>query len=496
MFSGLKSIRARLTFWYSLLLLSTLVAFGLIAYTYSRQKLTDSLDISLSNEVQWVKGFIEPKAAKVRPSKKFTMKKKNSKIDPITEEIPEDSIEMSQADEDIWNQIYEHALLNPKKTLIEVTDKKGNVIFRSFTVGEDSLPVNPAPLNTIQINTIKNERGENLRVASTSTKTNHIYVAYPLDELREVLENLFAIFLVLVPIALAISIGGGWFFAYSSLRPVDNITKTVQKITAHNLDQQIPKRSVNDEIGRLISTFNGMIVRLRQSFDQIKQFSLDASHELRTPLTIMRGEIELSLRNPKEGEEYRRVLASMLEEVIRLSTIIDNLLTLAKADHAQPEILFREHVNLNELLKELFEDSEMLALKKNISIKLIEKDQSVVNGDRVRLRQLMLNLVDNAIKFTPENGNVTLSLENENGFAVMSVKDNGVGIPVNEQKKIFDRFYRVDKARSRELGGSGLGLSIAKWIAELHKGKITVESEENTGSKFNVFIPLFSENVV
>jgi signal transduction histidine kinase len=134
-------------------------------------------------------------------------------------------------------------------------------------------------------------------------------------------------------------------------------------------------------------------------------------------------------------------------------------------------------------------------LKKNIQIKLIANENSIVNGDRVRLRQLMLNLVDNAIKFTPEKGTVTLSLENENGFAKIGVKDNGMGIPANDQAKIFDRFYRVDKARSRELGGSGLGLSIAKWVAEMHKGRITVESEENAGSTFRVFLPLYSEPV-
>jgi two-component system OmpR family sensor kinase len=490
MFQVIKSIRARLTFWYSLLLLTTLVAFGLIAYTYSRRQLTDSLDISLSNEVQWVKGFIEPKGAKVKPSKRFATKKKAVQLSQVIETPEQDTLAMSEADEDIWNQIYEHALLNPKKTLIEVTDKKGAVIFRSFTIGEDSLLIGEAPLNTVQINTVKNERGEDLRVASTSTKINNIYVAYPLAEVREVLDNLFSIFLILIPIALAISIGGGWFFAYSSLRPVDNITKTVQKITAHNLDQQIPEHPVNDEIGRLVSTFNGMIVRLRQSFDQIRQFSLDASHELRTPLTIMRGEVELALRNPKENEEYRRVLASILDEVLRLSTIIENLLTLAKADYVQTEILFKEQVQLDELMAEINEDSEMLALKKNIHVVNVMNEKLIVNGDRLRLRQLLLNLVDNAIKYTPEDGSIFLSLEKENGYAKLTIKDTGIGIPVGEQAKIFDRFYRVDKARSRELGGSGLGLSIAKWITDIHKGRISVESEIDKGSAFCVLLPL------
>lgn len=493
MFAVMKSIRTRLTLWYSLLLLTTLVAFGLISYTYSRRQLTDSLDISLSNEVKWVKGFIEPKGEKVKPSRKFTLKKKTPSRNELKEIAEGDTLAMSEADEDIWNQIYQHALLNPKKTLIEVTDKKGAVIFRSFTVGGDSLPVGEAPLNTIQTATVRSERGEDLRVASTSTKRNKIYVAYPLAEVRELLDNLFSIYLILIPIVLAISVAGGWLFAYSSLRPVDNIIRTVQKITAHNLDQKIPGHYVNDEIGRLVSTFNGMIVRLRQSFDQVRQFSLDSSHELRTPLTILRGEIELALRKPKDNEEYRRVLASILEEVIRLSAIIENLFMLSKADSGQDEIHFKDEIHLDELMAEIYEDSEMLALKKNISVKYSPGVKLSISGDRVRLRQLMLNLVDNAIKYTHENGHVYLSLDKDGNFARITVRDTGIGIPAEDHARIFDRFYRVDKARSRELGGSGLGLSIAKWVAEIHKGRIEVESETGTGSIFSVYLPLNRE---
>jgi len=489
MLNALKSIRAKLTIWYSFVLLITLVAFGLIAYAYSRQQLIDNLDISLRNEVKWVKNSIEQKAAKLKPSKKFTSKKKPSPV----EELPppeQPGGETGDSDDEIWNQIYEHALVNSKKTMIEVTDNKGSVVFRSFTVGEESLMVGDVPMNTIGITTIRSERGENLRVASTSTKYIRIYVAYPLAELKEVLDNLFSIFLILIPIALAFSTIGGWFLAYKSLKPVDAVTRTARQITAQNLDQQIPARGVNDEIGRLISTFNEMISRLRHSFEQIRQFSVDASHELRTPLTIMRGEVELALRSSKDPEEYRRILVSNLEEIVRLSAITENLLTLSKADLGQETVLFSEKINLRELLNELYEDSEVIALKKQISIRLEKNEDMSLYGDPLRLRQLMLNLVDNAIKYTPEKGNVTISSERENTFAKIRVVDTGIGIPKEEQRKIFDRFYRVDKGRSREMGGSGLGLSIAKWIAELHKGRIEVESEVDKGSTFMVFLPL------
>ncbi len=488
MLGFLKSIRTKLTFWYSFILLTTLVAFGLVTYTYSSDQLAENLDRSLADEVKWVNDFIKPKASKVKPSKKFTSKK--NQTPPVNVPPPvEESTDLSDADVEIWNQIYKHALLNPKKTMIEVTDTAGAVVFRSYSVGEESLMIGDVPLNTIKMNTLRSASGQELRVAATANENVNIYVAYPLAELKEVLDNLFSIFLVFVPIALGISIAGGWFLAYKSLRPVDLVTRTAQRITAENLDQQIPHRGVDDEIGRLVSTFNNMIMRLHDSFDRIKQFTVDASHELRTPLTIMRGEVELALRNPKEAEEYRRILASNLEEILRLSAIIENLLTLSKSDQGQ-DIVPMEPTNLKALIEELYEDCEVLASKKHISIEVGKKEDIFIQGDKVRLRQLFLNLIDNAIKYTPEKGTVSLMLERQNGFAIVQVADTGIGIPKEEQSKIFDRFYRVDKARSREMGGSGLGLSIAKWIAELHHGRIEVESEPKQGSTFSVFLPI------
>jgi two-component system OmpR family sensor kinase len=262
-----------------------------------------------------------------------------------------------------------------------------------------------------------------------------------------------------------------------------------QRITAENLDQTLPVSPADDEIGRLTHTINEMIQRLHDSFAQIRQFSGDASHELRTPLTIVRGEIELALRSPKSSEQYRRVLASTLEEVLRLTTIIDNLLTLSKADQGLYEAQFSE-VNLKELAEELFEDSEVLAAEKKIVVTLHAPLPITIVGDKTRLRQLFLNLIDNAVKYTPEAGRVAMTVVREGDSAVFRIADSGLGIPPAEIGRIFDRFYRVDKARSREMGGSGLGLAIAKWIAELHRGTITVTSEVQKGSIFTVRLPM------
>ncbi|HYQ87921.1 MAG TPA: ATP-binding protein [Bacteroidota bacterium] len=490
-----RSIRARIILWYSLVLLATLVAFGLIAFMYSGERLSQSLDRSLKTEVVWVKNFIEGKSSKVRASRKYGAQVSVVPAGDTT--IARAQVaDTGSGDEAIWNEIYAHAVANPKKTLVEVTNKWGAIPFRSFGTSEESLMVRAEaligtdiPIDSIVIKTLHDPKGMDLRVAGTKTREIEIYVAYPLAEISEALGNLFSIFLILIPAAMALSVGGGWFLAYKSLKPVDMVTKTAHAITVNNLKQQIPARDVDDEIGRLISTFNSMISRLSESFDQIREFSIAASHELRTPLTIMRGEVEIALRKEKDPAEYRRVLVSNLEEIVRLSSIVESLSTMSKADFEQQEVQYEE-VRMKDLLEELYEDSEIIAQKKEIGVELRRNEDVTIIGDRIRLRQLFLNLIDNAIKYTPEHGRVSVSSERRDGFVKVQVQDTGVGIPEAELAKIFDRFYRVDKARSREMGGSGLGLAIAKWVAELHRGHIEVASELGKGSTFTVFLPL------
>jgi heavy metal sensor kinase len=486
----LRSIRARLTFWYTLLVLSTLMAFALVSYTYTRETLITNLDISLGNEVRWVRDFIQPQASKVKPSKRSidALLRGRPYLQPAVPDSLGRDTTAQEADE-IWNRIFEHTLLSPKKTYIQVADRRGAIIYRSYSLGPDSLAIlDTVGLNTTLLTTITLQ-SEEVRAAVTRDRNFTIAVGYPLEELRQALENLYSIFLILIPIALVVSVTGGLYLANTSLRPVDDVTRSARRITAENLDQTIPPRSVDDEIGRLITTFNEMIRRLHDSFAQIKQFSGDASHELRTPLTIMRGEIELALRSPKTPDEYRHVLVSSLEEILRLTSIIDNLLLLARADQGTYDVDFSE-VDLVALARELYEDSEVLAEPARISVSLKAGEPVTIVGDRVRLRQLCLNLIDNAIKYTPEGGTVSIAVERRDGSALFSVQDTGIGIPADELTRVFDRFYRVDKARSREMGGTGLGLSIARWIAELHRGSISVQSTPGHGSTFTVTLPL------
>jgi heavy metal sensor kinase len=485
-----QSIRARLTFWYTLLVLSTLLLFGGLSYYFTGKTLFENLDLSLKNEVRWARDFLQPQASKVKPSKRSIdtilrsrVKPQPSALDPAEKDTTE-----GEADE-IWNQIFRHTLHSNKKTYIQIADRKGAIIHRSYNLGADSLVIRDTVGMNSTVVTTGDMNGEEIRIAAARDRNFTYLVGYPVAEVQDLLENLYLIFIILIPIALAASVFGGLALANKSLRPVNEVTTRTRRITAENLDQTLPVRAVDDEIGRLTSTINEMINRLHESFAHVRQFSADASHELRTPLTIMRGEIELALRSPKTPEEYRRTLQSSLEEILRMTSIIDNLLVLAKADRGIYHAEFSE-VGLHALVDELFEDIEVLAGQKNIHISLCENVPVTIVGDRLRLRQLFLNLIDNAIKYTPAGGSVTLTVGRQDGNAVFQVADTGIGIPADEIGKIFDRFYRVDKARSRELGGTGLGLSIAKWIVELHRGSISVTSEPQKGSTFTVSFPI------
>ena len=484
------SIRVRLTLAYTLLVLFTLLSFGGLSYYFTGKTLSENLDISLRNEVRWMRDFIQPQVSKIKPGRGSIDNLLERRVrEPITALKLQQVDTLSEETDEIWNQIFRHTLHSPKKTYIQLSDRKGNILYRSYNLATDTLVLNDTiPLNAIGLTT-GYLNGEPIRTAATRDKNYTYIVGYPEGELRDLLDGFYFIFLVLVPIVVALSAIGGLALADRALAPVHDISTRARRITAENLDQTIPIKNERDEIGKLTSTINDMILRLHESFAQIRQFSADASHELRTPLTVMRGEIEIALRNPKTPEDYRNTLESSLEEILRMSTIIDNLLTLGKADQGTLDVTFSE-VNLKELVEELYEDSKILAEEKEIHVDLEAGAPLVIVGDRFRLHQLFLNLVDNAIKYTPEGGTVRLMTSRENGSAVFTVSDTGIGIPKDELEKIFNRFYRIDKARSREKGGSGLGLSIARRIAELHRGTIEATSELGRGSVFTVKLPM------
>jgi heavy metal sensor kinase len=303
------------------------------------------------------------------------------------------------------------------------------------------------------------------------------------------LHRLLAGLYIASPVALLVSLVGGWFLAGRALRPVLAITHAAQRIAAGDWTQRIQTPHSNDEIGQLASTFNDMIGRLEVSFRQIRQFSADASHELRTPLTITKGETELALRRPRQAEDYRVVLESNLEEIDRMSRIVDELLFLSRADLGEIKLKMLP-VQLDDLVREIQQQALVLGQERNIHTVLKAIEPVVVQGDDLRLRELLLNLVDNAVKYSQEGQTVELSLLVVGNQGKLVVRDHGIGLAPEDQGRIFDRFYRTDEARAHAAKGTGLGLAICKWIVEVHHGTIEVQSAVHGGSCFTVFLPL------
>jgi heavy metal sensor kinase len=295
--------------------------------------------------------------------------------------------------------------------------------------------------------------------------------------------------LILTPSVFMLALLGGGSLVSRALRPVDELTRAAMEMEHRHLDRRVVPPRPDDEIGRLAGAFNEMLSRLDQSFRQIQQFSADASHELKTPLTTIRGEAEVALMGEHTPEEYRRTLRSIVEEVERVGAVVDNLLTLARAD-ADQLALRREPVALHETVMAVFEGLEGAARRKGVALDLEEIEEIDCDGDPLWLQQVATNLVANAIKYTPAGGRVWIGLLREDGWACLTVRDSGVGIPAEHLPHIFDRFYRVDAARSRDSGGTGLGLSIVRWAVEAHGGTVCAESEVGKGSMFTVRLPV------
>ncbi|MBN2029978.1 HAMP domain-containing protein [bacterium] len=331
-------------------------------------------------------------------------------------------------------------------------------------------------------------------MASIPKRGYTIYVGYELSTIRSVQKRILEVILFIFPFGVILTIVCGYFVTQRSLKDIRTITNTTSNITSKNLSERIPVPSGKDEITQLILTLNSMIDRLEKSFIMVQQFSHDAAHEIRTPLTIIRGEIEELLKDDECSENISTTIESILEEIEYLSSIADKLLLIHSLDTSKIEYHFTD-VNLDKIIEEIYEDASVLSIEKQLIIKLHKNDPVVIRGNEELLVRLLWNLIDNAIKYTPSKGKVTISLAEKKAKAVVTVTDTGIGIPKAEIPKIFDRFYRVDKSRSRELGGSGLGLAICKWIVELHHGQINVKSKVHQGSQFEVVLPLHSETV-
>jgi two-component system OmpR family sensor kinase len=313
---------------------------------------------------------------------------------------------------------------------------------------------------------------------------------------QEMLQQIRVAFAWLIPLGVLLAGCGGYFLARRSLAPVAAMGKQAERIGAANLHERLEVRNANDELGRLARTFNELLDRLDRSFERQRRFISDASHELRTPVSILRGEAEVALSQlSRSPDEYRESLAVLHEEAQRLARIVEDMFTLTRADAGEYR-LARSDFYLDELAADCVRATRALAQAKNISLAVAAPEEMPVRADEDLLRRMILNLLDNAIKYTPAGGNVSVTCGSVPDGYELSVADSGPGIPAEMQSRVFERFFRADRARSRTGtdGGAGLGLSIARWIAEAHLGRIELARSDATGSKFTLRIPVSSES--
>jgi two-component system, OmpR family, sensor kinase len=311
---------------------------------------------------------------------------------------------------------------------------------------------------------------------------------------HEMLEEIRVAFSWLIPLGVLLASVGGYFLARRSLAPVAAMAAQAQRISAVNLHDRLPVRNPNDELGRLARTLNDLLDRLDQSFERQRRFISDASHELRTPVSILRGEAEVALSQlSRSPEEYRESLAVLHEEAQRLARIVEDLFTLTRADAGEYR-LEQSDFYLDELVADCVRATRALAQAKSIRLVAATPEEMPVHADEDLMRRMILNLLDNAIKYTPSGGNVSVTCGAVPGGYELSVADSGPGIPAEMQSRIFERFFRADRARSKTGadGGAGLGLSIARWIAEAHLGRIELVRSDPTGSTFTARVPTSS----
>lgn len=467
------SIRVRLTLWYGSALALILVLFAVSLYLVMSRALREQVDASLD----------EAAAVAIR-----TLGEHRFGPFLIFEDLSQDFPEIALLDK--FFQIFGPAG--------QVTIQSANIQSREIPLSQPSFRASLEGHSTFE--SVQFENGVPLRLLSVPIRqgdrlVNILRVGTSLQSTNRMLHRLLVGLYIASPLALLVSLGGGWFLAGRALRPVHAITKAAQRIAAGDWTQRIRTPHSNDEIGQLASTFNDMIGRLEVSFRQIRQFSADASHELRTPLTITKGETELALRRPRQAEDYRVVLESNLEEIDRMSRIVDELLFLSRADLGEIKLKMVP-VQLDDLVREIQQQAQVLGEEHHIQTVLEVVEPVVVQGDDLRLRELLLNLLDNAVKYSQKGQTVELSLTVSGGQGKLVIRDHGIGIAPEDQERVFDRFYRTDEARAHAAKGTGLGLSICKWIVEVHHGTIEMKSTTQGGSCFTVCLPLASSAVM
>ncbi len=448
-----KTIKFRLTVWYLVVIAILLIGFGGVAYVLLSKNLYRNLDSSLRARSEEIQKSIKFEGGT------FIF---DQKVDEL--------VLIYNADRELKQRLGPNVEF---ETIGETVKQAlfGNASFVSAeTVEGPYVRLYAAPFNV-----------------DTATRIAIVVGRVP-NEILSMLAIFRMVILNSAVLLLFLAGVGGWFMAGRTLKPVERIADIARGIGEGDLSRRIDVET-DDELGRLSSTLNGMIGRLEEAFVKQQRFVADASHELRTPLAVMQAETSLALEKPRTQEEYRGALELVSQEVGYMSEIVGKLLVLARTD-AGNELLHVQEVDVAGLLTELAQDVDALAQEKGLHLSFGPLDGLTVSGDRVRLRQLFLNILDNALRYTPAGGTISGSVVRKDDLAVVTIGDTGIGIAEEHLPFIFDRFYRVDRVRTDGEGGTGLGLSIATSIAKMHGGALEVESRIGSGTTFRILLPL------
>jgi heavy metal sensor kinase len=461
------SIRIRLSLWYLAIFAIAQTAFGAGMWFILRANLNGLLDHGLEIQIDDLRSFLETLG-------------KDPTLARLREEV---------------NETY---AIEHQGNYLAVWAENGDLIYQSaFLDAHPQAPMAPDQLNGA---THRNRHieGHPFRFIFQKVDVNgHVYTAemgVPSDDVAQTLSSFRFYLLMFAPLLLLVAAGGGYWLSRRALSPVDALVLSARDIGGTSLNRRLQKLETGDELQRLSDTLNQMLDRIESAFLRVTQFTADASHELRTPVSLMRTEAELALRRSRGEAEYKESLRHILLEAERTTALIEQLLT-SRTDSGR-EVLELQPTDLRHTLRGVVQNWRQLAAIRNLQFSAaLEGPDFSVTGDETLLRRLAAILLDNAFKYTPMQSWVRVSLELKTGNAVIAVQDSGVGISSEEHSKIFERFYRVDKARSRAQGGVGLGLAIAQWIVTQHHGSLTVESQPKQGSTFRVELPIVPATV-
>jgi heavy metal sensor kinase len=456
-----RSLKLRLGFWFSLIAFVLLLALLPLIYTLTERRLNADLDRQLKIDWILIEAHLESDGAD------GIQWRKESPSSLESGGYAESWFDVWADGRNLMSHWPKHGvqIKEPPKTQVEAA------------ACHDLVFDGKRSARTLQKNARISGREMTLRLFHDKTATQ--------ATLREILVSLG----LGVPVAVLLAAAGGYFMADRALRPITQMTGQARSITSESLGQRLPNPNPNDELGQLATVFNETLERLERSFDALRRFTADASHELRTPLTSLRAVGEIALREPRDPDSLRETIGSMLEEAQRLNDLAETLLNLARIESGHAT-LYSERVSIGEVVAEVCERLEVLASEKRQNLEVRLAPGLAVEADPVLFRQAVMNLVHNAIRYSHAGSTVRVSARSEKATAIIDVTDEGPGIAEEHRERVFDRFYRIDKARSRQEGGTGLGLALAKLTVELSGGTIHLESEAGKGSCFEIRLPV------